>query len=241
MASNMNARDSHVTRGVRPLAPDPSSVLATVVPITSAQGHRGSPPKSAMAKHSDPDNAAIVSAFIAGEPTAATALFDAYGPHMRRIVTRLLGSDTEYEDVLHDAITRVLGSINNLRDPEALGAWITQITVRSARDRIRKRTRGRWLWFLASEDVPEVATEPICHDTQRILARVYHHLDALDPLQRVVLALHDIERMSLAETAAASGLSVATVKRKLSRARAAFIARARNDPWLADRVAPEDP
>ena len=57
-------------------------------------------------------------------------------------------------------------------------------------------------------------------------------LDRLPVEERVAFTLRYIEEMSLEEVAEASGVSLATVKRKLSRAEARFLAAARADATL---------
>jgi RNA polymerase sigma-70 factor (ECF subfamily) len=59
-------------------------------------------------------------------------------------------------------------------------------------------------------------------------------LDAIPEEERVVLVLRYAEEMELTEVAEASGVSLATVKRRLSKASARIIARARRDAILTE-------
>ena len=51
--------------------------------------------------------------------------------------------------------------------------------------------------------------------------------------QRIAFSLRYIEGMSLHEVAEAAGCSLATIKRRLTRAQAAFLEASRKDPLLA--------
>src|SRR5215211_6715267 len=87
----------------------------------------------------------LVLALRARHPDAGTQLFDRYAPHVRRVLVRVMGPDTEILDLVHDVFVTALESVHRLVDPKALRAWLTQIAVFTARGRIRRRMRGRIL------------------------------------------------------------------------------------------------
>src|SRR4051794_25708839 len=91
----------------------------------------------------------------AGQPAAIAAPYDRYATHVLRLLGRVLGAERELADVHHDVFVRALGSIHTLADPGALKAWMTSVTVFTARTVIQRRARRRWLTFLAPEDLPE--------------------------------------------------------------------------------------
>ena len=80
---------------------------------------------------------------------------------MTRASRRMMGPDGELDDVVHDIFVRALESLPRLRDPSALKSWLFGITVRTVRIRFQKRTRQRWLRFVAPEHVPEQASVPV--------------------------------------------------------------------------------
>jgi RNA polymerase sigma-70 factor, ECF subfamily len=63
---------------------------------------------------------------------------------------------------------------------------------------------------------------------------VYRVLDALDTDQRIAFALRFVAGMELTEVAASCGVSLATIKRRLSRAQINFAALAKREPALAE-------
>ena len=65
----------------------------------------------------------------------------------------------------------------------------------------------------------------------------YRLLDTLPENERLAFSLRFIAEMELTEVAAACGCSLATIKRRLTRAEAHFLAGARQDPALNERLA----
>ncbi len=172
----------------------------------------------------------------------ATAAF--YNQHVRAIhglVFRLMGPDTELDDVVHDVFLRALESLPRLREPSALRAWLSGIAVRTVRIRFQRRRRQRWLRFMAPDEVPEMAHLPEMENGEA-LRDVYAILSGMGTEERIALVLHRVQGLSLEEAAQAAELSLATFRRRLARAEAKFLARANHRPslgeWMSGRNAP---
>jgi RNA polymerase sigma-70 factor, ECF subfamily len=185
----------------------------------------------------------LVLSLRARHPDAGTLLFDRYAPHVRRVLVRVMGPDTEILDLVHDVFVTALSSVHRLVDPKALRAWLTQIAVFTARAKIRRRVRGRFLRFLPFSELPEPELPPTDFEASQSMQAVYRVLGALETDQRIAFALRFIAGMELTEVAASSGVSLATIKRRLARAQASFALAARAEPalaeWLAADVAAE--
>lgn len=97
------------------------------------------------------DEAALVAAVRAGRADAAAAFYDRHVKAIQGIVFRLMGPDGEHADIVHDVFVRALESLTQLRDPSALRSWLFGIAVRTVAIRFQKRTRQRWLRFMAPE------------------------------------------------------------------------------------------
>lgn len=171
----------------------------------------------------------LVKAAVAGEAWAAAALLDRYGAFVERLLRRVLGNDPEVEDLVQDAFMTILTSIAQVREGSAVKGWIASIAVHLAHRTIRRRTLARWLAVFRPA---AGAGPPAAHEPRAALRRVYEVLDRLPADERVAFTLRYIEEMPLDEVAAASGVSLATVKRKLSRAEGRFVAAARGDAVL---------
>jgi RNA polymerase sigma-70 factor (ECF subfamily) len=184
-----------------------------------------SPPREADAR--------LVAALREQDLTAAGQLYDRYAASVRGMTHRLLGADTELDDIVQDVFVAAITSIQRLRDPSMLKSWLLGIAVGKVRDSLRARWRRRWLSFLPHDELPDHAAAET--ETQSDVAReIKALLDHLPPEERLALLLHRLEGFSLEEAAAASNMTVSTFKRRLTRAESKFVQRAERRPALAE-------
>jgi RNA polymerase sigma-70 factor, ECF subfamily len=176
----------------------------------------------------------LVLSLRARHPDAGTQLFDRYAPHVRRVLVRVMGPDSEILDLVHDVFVTALESVHRLAEPKALRAWLTQIAVFTARGRIRRRVRGRLLRFLPFSELPEPELPPADFEASEAMQAVYRVLDGLETDERIAFALRFVAGMELTEVAASCGVSLATIKRRLGRAQTRFTVTARQEPALRD-------
>ncbi len=188
------------------------------------------------------DAEALHRRLLTGERAAAAALFDRHAPMVERLLCRILGADSELADLVHEVFVRAFENAHRLRDPDAFPGWLKRVAVCAAMDLLRSRhRRRRWLWFLPPEELPD-AEAPGVEDSARDAVRAtYRLLDTLPPEDRVAFSLRVLEGMPLADVATASACSLATAKRRVARAQAAFLAAARSDPALQPWVADAEP
>ncbi len=175
----------------------------------------------------------LVAALLGQDLAAAGRLYDRYAPNVRGMVHRMLGSDAELDDVVQDVFVAAITSIGKLREPSLLKSWLLGIAVGKVRDHLRTRWRRRWLSFLPTEELPERAV-PSTESQVDIVQEVCSILDRLPPEERIALLLHRLEGLSLDEAAKTCNMSVSTFKRRVARAEAKFILRAKYHPALAE-------
>jgi len=183
------------------------------------------------------DDAALHAALVQGHPGAPAALFDRYGRHVHRVLANVLGIDSELPDLLHEVFARALSNVEDLRDGNRLKPWLTAIAVYTARGCIRSRVRRRWLRFLSPHDMPEASQPEAPHEVREALRATYTVLERLPADLRVPFALRFIQGMTLVEVAEACEVSLATCKRRLSRAEKRFVHHARRHPALHGWIA----
>lgn len=183
-------------------------------------------------KHmSDPD---IVSGLVNRDEQAAAALFDKYNTKVNQLVWRLLGADSEHNDVVHAVFVHILTSVKNLKKPESLPDWITGIAINTVRREIRNR-KYRKIFHLVSE-YPEAGMSFASDGTQVPVKRVFSILGEMKTDDHIVFVLRFVERNTLGEIAASCGYSLATAKRRVHKAREEFIKRARKDAILSGLI-----
>jgi RNA polymerase sigma-70 factor, ECF subfamily len=210
-----------------------SSAAATQPAVSSAVVSTGVAGSEAFGEGSDED-AAIVDALRAGDADAADRLFLTHGEHVQRVLARVLGPDPDLVDLIQDVFVTALTSFRGLKDPRALRPWLTTIAVFTARARIRKRARWSFFRFLPHDELPEQTAPSTPAEVSEALRCTYRVLGRMPAQERIPFALRVIDGMELTQVAEACGFSLATVKRRLSRAKQRFCELAREEPALSD-------
>jgi RNA polymerase sigma-70 factor (ECF subfamily) len=185
-------------------------------------------------------DAVLVVSLQAGEAGASELLFDRYGAYVELLIVRVVGLDPEVPDLIQEVFARALEGIRGLRESAALKGWIGSIALFTARAFLRnRRTRRRWLSFLAPHDLPETAATIASPEVSETLRRTYAVLDALPADERIAFALRFVEGMELAHIAEMADVSLSTIKRRLVRAQELFWDAAGKDPLLREHIADE--
>jgi RNA polymerase sigma-70 factor (ECF subfamily) len=177
---------------------------------------------------------ALVAALRSGRPEAGQALFDSYGPYVRKILTRVLGPDPDIADLTQDVFLAALESLGKLDKPGALRGWLAQIAVFHARHRIRHRKQWSIVRSLAPAELPPGRARQHDFEGSEALRATYRLLGRLGADEQIAFTLRFVEGMDLSEVAGACRVSLATVKRRLARAEARFLEMARAEPSLAE-------
>ena len=183
------------------------------------------------------DDRALVRGLKQGHPGAMEALYDRYAAHVERVLTRVLGFDPERYDLVHEVFIEAYRSARRIKDGQALQAWMTTLTVFTARQCIRKRQRRRVYWVKDAAPHMEVPVFDADPAEIEVLRAAYRVLDGMSAEDRILFSLRFIDGMELAELAAACNVSLSTVKRRLRRAEARFSTAAERFPSLAEYAA----
>jgi len=183
----------------------------------------GTPDKAghlqAVSPEGDAELRAMLDGLGRGERAAAGRFFDRFEAEVNRIVWSLLGADQDHDDVVSDAFGAMLTGAHRLRSVTAVRGWVRAVTVNAVRQELRRR---RWRRLFAPEEeglshpdaaVADDATRERARRLLRVLAR-------LGTEERLVLTLRHLEGYELTELAEATGVSLATAKRRLARAQA---------------------
>jgi RNA polymerase sigma-70 factor, ECF subfamily len=172
------------------------------------------------------------------EPGAQAAFFDTYERDVRKVLVRILGTTPDVADALQDTFLRAFKSAMQIKDALALRGWLLRVAVSVAIDHLRRRQRSRWLVF-STEACVDVPVEGVTAELRAALRDTYRVLDKLPNEERIAFALRHIDEMELAEVADACNVSLATIKRRLSRAELRFRTLAKRQPGLCDWVGAE--
>ena len=143
-------------------------------------------------------------------------LYRRYAPYVAVIATRILGRDSEVDDLVQDVFVDALRGISGLRDPQAVKAWLARVTVRLAVRRLRKRRVLRALHLEGeAAGYEELAAPGATTDQKVLLAKIYRLLDELPATTRVIWLLRHVLGEPLHSIVELSACSQSTVQRRL--------------------------
>jgi RNA polymerase sigma-70 factor (ECF subfamily) len=167
-----------------------------------------------------PTDAELVSAALDGQEWAREALFRRYARLAMGLAYRIMPFDSELDDLVQDSFLYAFERLDRLSNPQAFQAWLSSIVVRTAGKRLRRRRLQVRLGLRSHHpiDADEVIARTAPPDVASELRAVYGLLEQLPTEERIALVLRRVERLEIPEIAAHMGLSISTVKRRLSAA-----------------------
>lgn len=126
------------------------------------------------------------------------------------------------DDLVQDTLAKALDRHGQLRDPEALHAWLCSILANSWHDQLRGSRDTLDIDAVEEHELPaHGCPEEDCLQNE-IVRRVRQAVGQLPTGQREVVSLVDLEEFSYAEVATILEIPIGTVMSRLSRARASL-------------------
>ncbi len=200
--------------------------------MTRSPGASTRPQRAPSSGATGPDR--FIERLKAREERALAELFDRYSRRLERVLLRVLGPDPDLSDVVQDSFEQAMRSLGRFEgDAADLGAWLNRIAINVAKNRLRYRRVRRWLGTSVSYESSEVASRVASPDVVHAMQRTYEMLEGLPAQERIAFTLRFIDGMQLTEIAESTGMSLATVKRRLTKARERVARHARNDAVLS--------
>ncbi len=171
----------------------------------------------------------LVEALRLAGPTAAEDLVASYGGRAYRLAIGITGNQRDAEEVVQDALWKVVRKIDTFTGDSPFGSWLYRIVANAAYDKLRSRRGQRGDCSLdelsamvdehgeAVVDWSSQAEDPALQTELRIVLTAA--IESLPEDYRTVVVLRDVEGLSMHEIAETTGLSVASVKVRAHRAR----------------------
>jgi RNA polymerase sigma-70 factor (ECF subfamily) len=159
------------------------------------------------------------------KPTDALGLdqaFRLYSRYVAAIAKRLLGRDDDVDDVVQDVFLKAHKGIGQLREPEALKAWLATVTVRVSRRKLQMRRIGRVFGLGDAPEYDQIAASGTSPEDGALLSRLYEVLDTIAVDNRIAWTLRHVEGEKLEQVAELAGCSLATAKRRIAAAQQAI-------------------
>ena len=175
------------------------------------------------------DEAQIIASILAGN---THEFHDLIRPHERSVyimALSLLHNEADAEDAAQEAFLKAFRNLAHFRGEAKFSTWLVSITLNEARSRLRSRKNVK----IESLDEPpegqgqvspallrdwrEIPSEAL--ERQEVRHLLHQAITDLPVIYREVFLLRDVEELSVNESAEALGITVASVKVRLHRAR----------------------
>jgi RNA polymerase sigma-70 factor (ECF subfamily) len=158
-------------------------------------------------------------------------IFESFQPKILRYVAQLVGPD-EAEDLTQEIFLKVNLALPGFRGESSMSTWLYRIATHCAYDRMRKPSFRKQfpIGAMDDDDIP-ASSQPLCDSVatvsnleQDVVTRemgqcIQDYIARLPESQRMVLVLSDLQGLSNNEIGQILGISLASVKIRLHRAR----------------------
>lgn len=162
-----------------------------------------------------------------------TAFYDLIRPYERAVYISafsILQNEADAEEIAQEAILKAFTHLRSFRREAKFSTWLIQIAMNESRMRLRKDRKHLYESLDEGKDskegdyIPkdfadwrEIPSEEL--QRGRLKKALHTAIAGLAPKYREVFVLRDVEEMSISETAQALGITEASVKTRLLRAR----------------------
>ena len=178
----------------------------------------------------DRNEAELIGRICRGESELFYELIQPYERSVFMAALAIVENEADAEEVAQEAVLKAFSNLKTFRSEAKFSTWLVQITINEARMRRRKDRKNLYesidegksneegdyipLDFADWREIPSEALER--DQLKRALAKA---LASLGEKYREVFVLRDVQRLSITETANLLGITEASVKTRLLRAR----------------------
>ena len=175
---------------------------------------------------------ALVARVLQRDAAAARHLLTANNQRLFRAAWSILGNRAEAEETVQDGYMKAFAAMPGFKGEAALSTWLTRIVINEALDRARRAKRRTAMLEARGVAVMDDYREALMQGSdghrspeqammRRELAKLMESaIRALPETFRPVFVMREVEGLSVADTAAALGITEQTVRTRLHRAKA---------------------
>ncbi|MEJ7798687.1 MAG: sigma-70 family RNA polymerase sigma factor [Solirubrobacteraceae bacterium] len=165
-------------------------------------------------------DAVLVAAARHGDLVAFESLVRRHQLAVYRVALRLLGSEADAEDVAQESFVQAWRSLARFRGHSAFATWLYRIVTNRALNTLaaRRETVSLDVDVIGALDDPSETLE-----RRERLRAVTDGLLMLDPEERALLVLRELEGLTYAQIAEVLAIAPSTVKGRMHRARVALV------------------
>jgi RNA polymerase sigma-70 factor (ECF subfamily) len=175
------------------------------------------------------DEAQMIASILGGD---THEFHDLIRPHERSVyimALSLLKNDADAEDAAQEAFLKAFRNLASFRGDAKFGTWLISITLNEARSRLRSKKNIKIESLDEAPDEQGKISPALLRDWREIPSEALERkeirqvlrqaINDLPVIYREVFLLRDVEELSVKESAESLGISIASVKVRLHRAR----------------------
>ena len=168
------------------------------------------------------DDAYYIEKIQAGETECFSVLLDRYGQSVFSLITKIVGSREDAEELTQDVFMKVFRSLSSFQGNSLFSTWLYRIAYNVAISASRKK---KYEWVAIEESMIEnVADDEKSDEVEQLtkeeqLSRLERALEQLLPDERALVTLFYMQEKQVNEIVTITGFSVSNVKTKLHRIR----------------------
>lgn len=175
------------------------------------------------------NEARTIASILAGNTHEFHELIRPYERSVYVMALSMLKNEADAEDVAQEAFLKAFRNLHTFRAESKFSTWLLSITLNEARNRLRHMNAVRIDSLDELPDEQEYVTPALLRDWREIPSQILERMEvrgmlqkaiaSLPPIYREVLLLRDVEEFTICESAEALGITEASVKVRLHRAR----------------------
>jgi RNA polymerase sigma-70 factor (ECF subfamily) len=174
------------------------------------------------------EDVALVHAAKRGDLEAFEKLVNRHTALVFRVVRHIVHCNEDAEDVVQDAFLSAFSHLQQFEERARFSTWVARIAVHAALSKVQHEQRFPAIPIQDEEDSSQSVEERVADwrlnpeqqfSNTELKAILEQALASLPERYRLIFVLRDMECLSVAETAAMVGISIANVKVRLFRAR----------------------
>jgi len=175
------------------------------------------------------DEVQIIASILAGNTHEFHDLIRPYERSVYVMALSLLHNEADAEDAAQEAFLKAFRNLSRFRGEAKFSTWLVSIALNEARSRLRSRKSVKIESLDESPDGQGQVSPALLRDwleipsealeRKEVRLQLQHAIADLPLIYREVFLLRDVEELSVNESAEALGITVASVKVRLHRAR----------------------
>jgi RNA polymerase sigma-70 factor, ECF subfamily len=163
----------------------------------------------------------LIASALSGDERAFEQLLLPYRQRILTLAFRMTGNMEDSREVSQEAVLKVFRYLHSYKPGLNFRNWLYKTVVNAANDYLRKR--GRQMDIIEKHKDPELTVGRSTPEKRylglEIREKIRQCLSQLSPREKAVYLMRDAEGLSIKETCRVLGVSSASVRTHLSRAR----------------------